>query len=303
MVAFINEYFTWFLILILLFNMSQRKLPRSDRKRIATIYIAFLSLLFYIGSVVISINEWSEWFLLVDLAIVILIGFLFRGRVWPYRLHCSKCGKKMDWNHIIGHDENVCEECWLKDHPEEAKKQAEAKLTKEDKRIIACENATKVEDIEWDYWEPTDRCVITYVEDGDKLLFIEKKRGLGQGYYNAPGGHIELEETAVEAAIRETKEETGLDVSNLEYRGVLHFNFKDIREIGYVYFTSTFSGELKECDEARPFWINKKEIPYDNMWEDDKLWLQKAIEGHHFEAYFIFDDRKMIDSKIIWDEE
>lgn len=303
MVDFLINSYTWFLILILLFNMSQRKLPRSDKKRFATIYIAFLSLLFYVGCILIGYRGWSEWFLLLDLAIVVAIGIIFRSRVWPFRIHCLKCGKKMDWNHIAGHDENICEECWLKDHPEEAKKKAEAQLTKADKRIIACQNATKVDDIDWDYWEPTDRCVITYVEDGDKLLFIEKKRGMGEGYFNAPGGHIELEETAIEAAIRETKEETGLDVDNLEYRGVLHFNFKDIREIGYVYFTKTFSGELKECEEARPFWINKAEIPYDNMWEDDKLWLPKALEGHKFDAYFIFDDKTMIDSKIVWDEE
>ena len=44
----------------------------------------------------------------------------------------------------------------------------------------------------------------------------EKKRGLGEGYFNAPGGHIEEAETAMEAAVRETKEETGVDITDTE---------------------------------------------------------------------------------------
>jgi ADP-ribose pyrophosphatase len=306
MIEFINNNFSWTLILVLLINMSQRKLPGSDKKRMATICIAFLFLLFYIGSIFIAMKELSPWFLLLDLAIVIAIGFIFRSRVWPFRLHCVKCGKKLDYNHIIGHDDNLCEECHDEAHPEEAAKKKAARLTKEEKAEISWKNAEKVEDIDWDNWEPTDRCVITYVTDKatNRLLMIEKKRGLGEGYLNAPGGHIELEETAEEAARRETKEETGLEVSNLEYRGLLRFNFKEgIREIGYVYFTSTFSGELKECDEARPFWQDLSDIPFDRMWEDDRLWVQRALDGEKFNAYFVFDDKKMIDSRVNWNDE
>ncbi|MBQ0071540.1 MAG: NUDIX domain-containing protein, partial [Spirochaetales bacterium] len=62
---------------------------------------------------------------------------------------------------------------------------------------------------------------------------IHKKKGLGTGYIIAPGGHVELEETSMEAAIRETKEETGLDCADLEEMGTLHFQFKDgLRMLG-----------------------------------------------------------------------
>ena len=124
---------------------------------------------------------------------------------------------------------------------------------------------------------------------------------MGTGYYNAPGGHIEIEETKVEAAIREAKEETGLEVSNLEEVGTLYFQFKDgIRMLGYVFFAHSYTGELiKECDETRPFWCKIKDLDYSMMWEDDKLWLPMAMEGKHFEGYFVFDDKKMLDSKIV----
>lgn len=305
MSKFLNDNFTWFLILILLVNMSQRKLKNSDKKRQATIYIAVLALIFYIGVIIIDVRALPSWALIIALIIPIIIGIIFRNRVWPYRLHCKECGKKLDWNHIIGHDENICTACYDKHHPEEAAAKAEAKKTPEEKRTASYKDAKLVSDIDWDNWEPTDRCVITYVQSEKDTLFIEKKQGLGTGYYNAPGGHIELEETATEAAIRETKEETGLDITNPVFRGTLHFQFADgMREIGYVYFTNEFSGTLKECDEARPFWIATDSIPYENMWEDDRLWLPKAMEGCKFDAYFVFDGKTMSDHSITWlDEE
>jgi 8-oxo-dGTP diphosphatase len=133
---------------------------------------------------------------------------------------------------------------------------------------------------------------------------IEKKQGLGTGLINAPGGHIEEEETAQEAAIREMKEETGLSVSGLSLRGELRFQFKDgMGERAYVFFADSHSGELKECDETRPFWIKKADFPFDKMWEDDKLWLPVALEGKHFLGSFIFDGQKMLDHNLITTDE
>ena len=40
------------------------------------------------------------------------------------------------------------------------------------------------------------------------------------------------------------------------------------------------------------------------MWEDDRLWLPGMLEGRKFEAYFLFDDRTMVEKKVVWlDEE
>ena len=48
----------------------------------------------------------------------------------------------------------------------------------------------------------------TIIIDDDKVLIIKQK----QGFYGFPKGHIEKNETEVETAIRETKEETNIDV-------------------------------------------------------------------------------------------
>ena len=48
-----------------------------------------------------------------------------------------------------------------------------------------------------------------------------------------------------------------------------------------------------------PHWFNIKEIPYDEMFPDDKYWLPYLLEGHKFNAYFNFDDDwNIIDKQI-----
>ena len=40
----------------------------------------------------------------------------------------------------------------------------------------------------------------------------------------------------------------------------------------------------------RPQWFNLDEIPYDNMWADDPLWLHKVLDDQPFYGYFKFKD-------------
>ena len=83
------------------------------------------------------------------------------------------------------------------------------------------------------------------------MLLIRKKRGLGAGKINAPGGKLEPGETAHDAAVRETREEVGVTPLRLEDRGVVRFQFTD----GYslhcaVFVAADFTGELIETPEA-----------------------------------------------------
>jgi 8-oxo-dGTP pyrophosphatase MutT (NUDIX family) len=60
------------------------------------------------------------------------------------------------------------------------------------------------------FWQP-DVTVATVVVDGGRLLCVEE-RVQGQLVINQPAGHLEPDETLLEAALRETLEETGWDV-------------------------------------------------------------------------------------------
>jgi len=302
----IEKYYTWALIAILLVNFTQRKIPRTEKKRFATIYLAAILLVFEVGIVTIISREMNHNLAWLVLALCVGLLYIFRIKALPFRFKCVECGAKLDFNHIIGHDDNLCSNCYNKAHPEEAaaeatKKPKNAPVTEEPIDLVVPDT---VSEMDWDLWDPKEVCVVTYLFNGDQVLLIDKKTGLGTGLVNAPGGHIELAETATEAAIREFKEETELVIENPRMVGKLNFQFKDgLSERGYVFFADTFSGTPAETEEARPFWCPVKDIPYDKMWEDDLHWLPQALEGKKFEGFFIFDDQKMLDKLVTFEED
>ena len=152
-------------------------------------------------------------------------------------------------------------------------------------------------EIDPETWTAVDDAVLCFIRDRNegKVLLIHKKTGLGKGLINGPGGRIEPGETAPDAAIRETSEETGLVVTDPVLRGDLYFQFTDGYSIrGYVFESSRWSGDLCETDEADPFWCSESEIPYDKMWVDDSWWFPHFLAGRKFRGRFIFDGEKML---------
>ena len=60
----------------------------------------------------------------------------------------------------------------------------------------------KVSDIDWKDWKPEELSTIMFVVEENRVLLIHKKRGLGAGKINGPGGKIEKGETPMQCAIR-----------------------------------------------------------------------------------------------------
>lgn len=54
--------------------------------------------------------------------------------------------------------------------------------------------------------------------------------------------------------------------------------------------TEEYSGETEETEEARPEWFQIKEMPYEDMWPDDEVWMPKMFDGEKFEAVFRFSE-------------
>ncbi len=157
--------------------------------------------------------------------------------------------------------------------------------------------------IDWPSWTPTERAVLCFAHDHERVLLINKKTGLGAGKVNAPGGRIDPGESAMAAAVREVKEEVLVDVWDLRETGQLFFQFTDGYKLhGTVFFASGFSGTPAATREADPFWCRLDSLPYDRMWEDDRHWLPLALDGTYFHAYFVFDDDRMLSKRIVTGE-
>lgn len=137
------------------------------------------------------------------------------------------------------------------------------------------------------------------VRDNSELLLTYKKRGFGQGKWNAPGGKVDRDETPKESSIREIKEEVDVDVLSTKELGFIEFIWpptkSEFNTRCFIFFVTDFKGEAKESEECRPAWFKINEIPYDQMWDDDKHWYPEALAGKMFKKRFFFStDEKVI---------
>jgi 8-oxo-dGTP diphosphatase len=158
--------------------------------------------------------------------------------------------------------------------------------------------------MDWTNWNPQERANLCFILKENRLLLIRKKRGLGAGKINAPGGKLEPGETALESAIREAAEEVGVVPHAPQERGILHFQFTDGYSLHCVVFLAHgCDGEPVESLEAIPVWTALENIPWEEMWADDALWLPLLLQGREFRGYFVFAGEQMMDHFIEFPKE
>lgn len=166
-------------------------------------------------------------------------------------------------------------------------------------RIIPGNVSDLIQPPDWAQWSPRERGVLCFIVENGQVLLILKKRGLGGGKVNAPGGKIEPGENPLAAAIRETQEEVGVTPHDPVLHGELFFQFTD----GYslhclVYLAQGCTGTVIETDEAIPLWTPLDAIPFDKMWADDREWLPQLLAGEVFTGRFVFDADTMLYKEI-----
>jgi ADP-ribose pyrophosphatase YjhB (NUDIX family) len=138
------------------------------------------------------------------------------------------------------------------------------------------------------------QATLLFLLKDDLILLAMKKRGFGAGRWNGVGGKPDEGETIDQAAIRECREEIGVSPRNIRQVAALEFYFPphkaSFNQEVIVYTATEWEGEPAESDEMKPQWYAYGDIPYDDMWSDDKIWLPEVLKGNFVNATFEFDD-------------
>ncbi|MEI5908899.1 8-oxo-dGTP diphosphatase [Bacillus spongiae] len=150
------------------------------------------------------------------------------------------------------------------------------------------------EKINYKFW------TVCLVRDNDKVLLLDRQHDHFKGFI-PPGGKVEFPESFVEGAIREVKEETGLEVSNLIFKGIYEYvnPEKNDRYIIFNYITNDFKGELiQNSPEGKPVWIKINEVNHLPMQKSIKRRLPLFFEEGTFEFQVYWDNENETEGEV-----
>ena len=104
-----------------------------------------------------------------------------------------------------------------------------------------------------------------FVKKGKKYLMLHrgKHKRIMPDVWMAPGGHIEFNEGLYEAARREVKEETGLDIRNIEVKAIGTAYLKDLnQELFFHFLFADYAGGkvVQNEHDGKLVWLTPKEI-------------------------------------------
>ncbi len=129
------------------------------------------------------------------------------------------------------------------------------------------------------------------------MLFRNKKpNDHHEGKWNGLGGKIEPGESPEECAVREVREESGLETDSLLYKGFIAFpRFDGVHDWQvHVFVITAFHGNLRPCPEGELSWIDDEKLLDLNLWEGDRIFLPWLSRPDFFSAKFVYENKKLI---------
>lgn len=122
--------------------------------------------------------------------------------------------------------------------------------------------------------------IVFYLKDNKEQILLIKHAN--SGHWSFPKGHVEAKETEVETALREIREETGINVSiDTRFREVVTYSPKKdvLKDVVYFFATSeeyeTFNQEEEVSDIK---WVDLSSVVSCVSYKNDKALLRKAID-------------------------
>lgn len=125
---------------------------------------------------------------------------------------------------------------------------------------------------------------LCYIDNGDSYLMlhrVKKENDASHGKWIGVGGKCEADESPDECMLREVKEETGLEITEWRYRGIVTF-ISDTwpNEYMHLFTADRWQGEpdMGIDDEGTLAWIAKDDLMDLNLWEGDRIFLRLLLD-------------------------
>ena len=112
-------------------------------------------------------------------------------------------------------------------------------------------------------------------------------------YYDIPGGKVEENESAIDASIREFKEETGIEVINQKYKGNVIIEYPNMVFDFDIYLVNDYKGNPQEFDENYSMWINIEDLLNENK-KFPSVEIIKYLENNDINLKIYSDDNHNI---------
>ena len=123
-------------------------------------------------------------------------------------------------------------------------------------------------------------------EAGEYLMLhrVKKKNDINHDKWIGVGGGFEYGESPEECAVRETREETGLTLTDYRYRGIITFDCggQECTQYIHLFTAAAWTGELSECNEGDLEWVPKEKVYDLPIWEGDEIFFRLLEEERPF---------------------
>lgn len=139
--------------------------------------------------------------------------------------------------------------------------------------------------------EKAELTVLCLLHQDGHFLLQNRVKNDWQGF-TLPGGHVEPNESIVEAVVREMKEETGLTILDPKLCGVKQFPIEEGRYIVFLFKATQYKGELVSSDEGQMYWIKTEELDHVNLVKDFKDLIDVMLDENLSEFQYVIEDGK-----------